>query len=378
MANIAYLGSRPSVMVPSYYVSPTGSDSNPGSFASPVQTLGRAANLMNTTAIKITNVFAGTYAPTSFDVDSNQSWYAYPGDAPFSAVINLSNSRSGANANNGRAAASNIIIKGFRFNGVASDGNGLLEFDQCNGVNVWGNRFNLTNAEQALVVFNPQNSKFQGNTINGPGNNSVNAMSVISTNGATMQSNIVSDNTINGSDRFAIEWIFTSPAAMQSCHLDRNTINTPHGTAGFGAISFVGSTSGSNTGNTAIGNICLNTAANTENIVGMEIGVAGTTVQGNTVNFFPFAISVGGNINGTAVLGNSIQMSTVYTPGGMGALTPDGGYNSTEWIGTNTIIGSSSNSVIGCVSGATGFCTLGHGAYGAQPTLFAASPVYTG
>lgn len=372
----AYL---PAQSAPGFVVSPTtpgASDSNPGTAARPFATLNKCNTAMVATPAQRICYIRGVVSTTSFHV-SLGTWTIYPGDPAGSAIINLSASRSGANAANGIGSTAGATIKNLVFNGTATDGNGMFEFDSSS-INFWGNTVTLSGAEQALVLFNPQNTKVQGGAFTAPGNNSTNMMSVISTDGITQQNVVLSDFTTVGSDRFVVEWIFTSSAAMRNSHLDRITASGFHGTTGFGCISWVGSTLAGSTGNTAYGNTCTNTAANTELLVGMEVSVANTTFQANTINYLPFATSIS-QIPGGAILNNVIVMSTIFTPGGQGAFTQGGTYApSSEWIGTNTITGSvGTNAVVGCVAGTTGYCTLGHGAYGAQPTLYSQSPVYT-
>jgi hypothetical protein len=83
-----------------YYVAPNGSNSNPGTFAAPFATFGKAQSAMRASSIKTTYVRAGTYFPTGFDVgggdtaivkltsaDSGQTWSYYPFDGIASAII---------------------------------------------------------------------------------------------------------------------------------------------------------------------------------------------------------------------------------------------------------------------------------------------------
>lgn len=366
--------------VNAFVVAPTmgGNDSHTGTVASPFATLGKCHTAMQASSTIKTCYVRGVVTTASWVIASNEHYYLYPGDPAGSAIVNGTASRMGANANNGTAGSSNITIKGLVLNGSATDGNGMLEFDSGSGVNLWSNTYTVSGAEQAVVLFNPQNTNLQGGTFTAPGNNSTNMISVDSTDGITEQNVVLSDFTTVGSDRFVVEWIFTTPAAMRNSHIDRISASGFHGTTGFGCISWVGSTLAGSTGNTGFGNTCTNTAANTELLVGMEVSVANTTFQADTLNYLPFAMSIS-QIPGGAILDNIILMSTVSTPGGQGSFTQGGTYvPSSEWIGDNTITGAAgTNLVTGCVSGTTGYCTLAHGAYGVQPTLFAPSAVYT-
>jgi len=80
--------------VPAYYVSTTGSDSNPGTLDAPFLTLGRAQEAMQSSSIKTTYIRAGDYSPgTAATVlnlgssDSNETWSYYPADGYGSAHI---------------------------------------------------------------------------------------------------------------------------------------------------------------------------------------------------------------------------------------------------------------------------------------------------
>lgn len=366
--------------VNAFFVAPSmgGNDSFAGTISKPFATLNKCHTAMQASITIKACYVRGPVTTASWVIASNEHYYAYPGDPAGSAIVNGTASRMGANVNNGTNGSSNITIKGLVLNGSATDGNGMLEFDTGSGVNLWANTYTVSGAEQAIVLFNPQSTNVQGGTFTAPGNNSVNMVSVISTDGITQQNVVLSDFTTVGSDRFVVEWIFTVAAAMRNSHLDRISASGFHGTTGFGCISWVGSTLAGSTGNTGYGNTCTNTAANTELLVGMEVSVANTTFQANTLNYLPFAMSIS-QIPGGAILDNLIVMSTIFTPGGQGAFTQGGTYApSSEWIGDDTISGAAGiNVVTGCVAGTTGYCTLGHGAYGAQPTLYSPSPVYT-
>lgn len=78
-------------VVPAFYISPGGSDSNPGTFASPFQTLERARDTMRVSTIKTAYLLAGTYlrSTTLFltVADNDQLWQTYPGDAVNSAIV---------------------------------------------------------------------------------------------------------------------------------------------------------------------------------------------------------------------------------------------------------------------------------------------------
>lgn len=93
-------------LAPGFYVSPTGSDQNPGTLARPFKTLGKAQSAMQASAsIKTTYVRAGTYAltassaashcdggmgTTAIDLgaaDAGETWSYYPPDGFGTAIL---------------------------------------------------------------------------------------------------------------------------------------------------------------------------------------------------------------------------------------------------------------------------------------------------
>jgi len=83
-------GTTPSV-VPAYYVSADGNDSNSGSLAAPFATLAKAQEVMESSTIKTTYIRAGQYPTTSTftltAADSGTTWQYYPSDGPGTAVF---------------------------------------------------------------------------------------------------------------------------------------------------------------------------------------------------------------------------------------------------------------------------------------------------
>lgn len=70
-----------------YYVSPTGSDSNPGTYAQPFRTPDMAMSAMESSNIKTTYLMGGTYSRTvqlklTPPWDNGETWLAYPGQTP--------------------------------------------------------------------------------------------------------------------------------------------------------------------------------------------------------------------------------------------------------------------------------------------------------
>ncbi len=89
-----------STIVPAYYVSLTGSDSNPGTIDAPFATLQRAQEAMQNSDIKTTYILAGDYSPAATasspfgnavlnltSADSGETWSYYPADGYGSAQI---------------------------------------------------------------------------------------------------------------------------------------------------------------------------------------------------------------------------------------------------------------------------------------------------
>jgi Ca-dependent carbohydrate-binding module xylan-binding/Right handed beta helix region len=74
-----------------FYVSPTGSDSNPGTLAAPFATLAKAQQAMEGSSTKTTYVEGGTYHLTSTltltSADNGESWDYYPASGVDSAIL---------------------------------------------------------------------------------------------------------------------------------------------------------------------------------------------------------------------------------------------------------------------------------------------------
>jgi len=96
-----------------YYVSPNGSDSNPGTEAAPFATLARAQQAMENSSIKATYVEGGVYHMSNTLVltgaDNGETWQYYPANGVDSAVLDGGNSvGQGIMADN----TANITING--------------------------------------------------------------------------------------------------------------------------------------------------------------------------------------------------------------------------------------------------------------------------
>ena len=344
-----------------FYVSPVGSDSNPGTLASPFLTLNHASGV--TTMAKPLVFLRGNAGPftqsAAWTMKSNQVWRGYPGDA--APIVNC------AVSNNGGTSLSNVTVYGLTINGSATDGNGLLGFFACAGMNILANNLTVSGAQECINYFNAQNSNIQGNTFTAPTTNSTNLCSFTVNDGVMHSDVVIGSNTWIGGGRIALEWQCQNSEIFQNCHVDYNNFN---GFGGSGAISWVGSTSASNTGNTCYSNT-ITPATTTQFCSGVEFQVSGCTLSANAITDCPFAIPLTDMTN-SSILGNTITLSTTYTPTAYGAYTSDGsGYTGIGcYIGTNVIVFTSSNSVTGCVAGTTGQCTL------SPPPSAPVAPIY--
>ncbi len=101
---------------PSFYVAPTGNDSNAGSLSAPFLTLKKAQSAMKGSSTKTTYLRAGTYTVTSTlalsSADDGERWQYYPPDGVDSAVLNGNNSVSGGLI--AIEGGSNITINGLK------------------------------------------------------------------------------------------------------------------------------------------------------------------------------------------------------------------------------------------------------------------------
>jgi hypothetical protein len=171
-------------------------------------------------------------------------------------------------------------------------------------------------------------------------------------------------------------------------HVDRNVFTDFQGPSGacnaapdhyVGAVSAAGPPSTSSqwaTSSTIWGNTLTLPSSNDNCIWGIEVGWTGTSVEHNTMAYVGVAMAIGG-MPGTEIENNAFTLLTSGSnqpgcAGGGCAFIQDGGYNGSEWVGTNAINGAN---MTGCVAP---FCALGHGAYGSQPTVSTPSAAYAG
>ncbi len=123
-------------LVPAFYVSPTGSDKNPGTLAAPFLTLTQAQSAMKASAtIKTTYVRAGTYALTAISgtsscdggtgttaidlaaADAGETWSYYPPDGFGTAVIDggSTSTTTGVACAFAASSAPNLTFIGLQF-----------------------------------------------------------------------------------------------------------------------------------------------------------------------------------------------------------------------------------------------------------------------
>ncbi len=105
-----------------YYVSPNGSDNNPGTLAAPFATLARAQEAMEGSSIKTTYVEGGTYnlgsTLTLTAADNGESWDYYPPSGVDSAILN----GGGSLQTMIELDASNVTIDGLTIENYANFG----------------------------------------------------------------------------------------------------------------------------------------------------------------------------------------------------------------------------------------------------------------
>lgn len=261
---------------------------------------------------------------------------------------------------------SNINICGINFDGGSSGGganfpSAAILIAASSSIHIVSNTFTNNSTEGDVVMFDSDNIYFQGN-VSGPNEREVVAGQV--TDGKFHDGIFVTDNYMRGFSRMGVELQNASSYSVGfgDVHVDRNTFEA------FGsytmATSFV--TGALNICNTFWGNTIYGTRGAAQ--WGLEIGIDGTATfsieQNRMTNVDgPFFIS--------GAPGGEIENNTITNFGGSygdTAFNKDGGFNGTEWIGTNEL-----NGVL--VTGDDG--GLRNRPYGAQPTpLCTPSPVY--
>lgn len=267
------------------------------------------------------------------------SLYGMPGA---SLVAAYSSGENGFHA----SGVSNVKINGFVCDGDGGGGGTLNGFffvdNESDEIRIEWNDFQ-NNADQSdLFMYNSDNIYFRKNAC---GAGEFQPVSMHRTE-ATAHSNIfVTDNTITEYARMAIEALFD---VQGEYHVDRNTISgqvVPSASGGGIAVSIVNDNGEGGGGSTQHGTIWGNNISG--DTVGIEVVSENMSVEDNVID------TTTGFFIGTCA-GSEIENNTITSSN---AFQEDGGYDGTEWIGTNTINGSSS----------TGWS--GHGPYGTKPTV---------
>jgi hypothetical protein len=128
-----------------FYVSPNGSDSNPGTLAAPFATLAHAQQAMEGSAVKTTYVEAGTYHLTNTltltTADNGEVWSYYPGNGVDTAVLDGGSTSLGNNGINliFVNGGSNITIDGLKLQNFYETGISINGLTQSGGPQASGN-----------------------------------------------------------------------------------------------------------------------------------------------------------------------------------------------------------------------------------------------
>ena len=362
-------------LAPGFYVDCNGVDTNPGTIAQPVLTMTKAAALMaasgtiKTTYVRgksVTNGVTCAYPVASNILAANQSWIGYPPDGRMAATINFSAYQTGSNR-------SNLTVANLKL--VGTNASGLFEMDG-NNINFQANAF-VDTVQTPIHLYNVSNVLIQGNTFD-TGTTVANDDIAITYNAAGTYTNVLTtDNTFVRCTRFCIEEQNQLPATLtiNGVHVDRNACTNCMQIIS-GSFGFLSVVTGAGTGSTVIGNTTSRaTGTACTHAAAMEVAMQNATISGNVLTNECTGWFVGGGSQGAAYLNNVMvyDMTTFHT-----GFSPDGGYDHTEWIGTNQYnVGFGLVGIPGCPANTSpSFCTLGFNAYGTQPTTYAASAVY--
>ncbi len=149
--------------IPSYYVSTSGNDSNPGSINSPFKTLAKAQAAMESSSIKVATLRGGTFSVansfTLSSADSGQSWVGFAGETAI-----LDGGGNGGVIFNG---ANNMVIENLTIQNVGIG----LSIVAANNVTVrWNNFLNCT-TNCVKANYYCDKITVDSNTFNGGGGN---------------------------------------------------------------------------------------------------------------------------------------------------------------------------------------------------------------
>lgn len=326
----------------SHAPAPTGTTTNisSGASTSAIQTAITAASA-GTTLIFPAESFNIT---TTLNLKTGVSLYGLPGATLVAAYASSSN---GMHA----SGVSNVTISGFICDGGTDGGGGTLNGfifvdNECSNIHVQWNTFQNNFNQSDLFMYNSDSIYFQKNVC---GPNEFQPVSMHRTEGTTHSNIFVTDNTITEYARMAIEALFN---VQGEYHIDRNTISgqdVPNASGGGIALSIVNDNGEGGGGSNQHGTIWGNSISG--DTVGIEIVLTNMTIKNNTI-----VTSTGffiGTCAGSVIENNMITSGNVFQE--------DGGYDGTEWVGTNTINGVSS----------AGWS--GHGPYGTKPAVYTPS-----
>lgn len=281
---------------------------------------------------------------TEVALKSGVSLYGLPG-AELIAAYSLG--ENGFHA----SGVSNLTVGGFICDGGADGGGGTLngfffQDNHCDNLHVEWNTFQNNFNQSDLYMYNSDGIYFRKNLCLA---NEFQPVSMHRTEGTTHSNIFVTDNTITEYARMAIEALFN---VQGEYHIDRNTISgqdVPGDPDGGIAISIVNDNGEGGGGSNQHGTIWGNNISG--DTVGIEIVLTNMTIKNNTIvtstGFFVGTCAASVIENNTITSGNVFQ--------------EDGGYDGTEWIGTNTINGVSSPG------------WSGHGPYGTKPAVYTPS-----
>jgi hypothetical protein len=301
-----------------------------------------------------TLVFApGTYPVTNtITLKSGVSLYGRPGAILQAQYGSMMNGLVGA-------GVSDVTISGFIFDGGPNGGGGIggtpdgnpIQLNgfvfihmNSNNVRVIWNDFRNNTHQADMFVYNSDEIHFQKNVAE----NDYSCFEGHHTDNLLHAGFYITDNVLKDFHFMAVNSLF---AVQGEFHVDRNQLSNPtasiinHGNVG---LSVVGDSPGHNAVEHAT--IWGNTIE-APDWTGIEVGVQNTTVSNNTLDVHTgFFLASEAN---SVVENNTI---TVFTSDL--AFFPDGGYDMTEWVGTNLVTGVSQ----------TGW--PGHGPYGTKPATY--------
>lgn len=193
-----------------YYVSPTGSDSNPGTLDAPFATLQKAQQAMENSSIKTTYILPGNYSPAGSantpdgsgvlnlgSADSNETWSYYPPDGYGSANISGGGTITTFMAISG---ATGVTVSGLDISNFTSAG--ILVTDGSSNANINNNTIHdmsglgITVDDSGSAV---NNTVISNNYLYNIGSNAISVYSVHGNgnNNTTIVSNIIVNAATN-------------------------------------------------------------------------------------------------------------------------------------------------------------------------------------